>query len=211
MNMGRPSKNANTKPGKDKLIEAAFAMIRTQGYSSTTVDDLCAHAGVTKGTFFHYFETKEALAIAAAEQWSVTTNEFFRNAPYHQHSDPLDRFLGYIDFRKEILTGSISEFTCLIGTMVQEIHDSNPKIREACYSSIFGHAKILEDDILAAKKLYVPDAKWSVKSLALHTQSVIQGAFILAKASQDPKDASDSIEHLKNYVRYLFQTNPATH
>lgn len=202
--MGRPQKNITAKPSKDKLIEAAFSLIRTKGYASTTVDDLCEMAGVTKGTFFHYFETKEALAVAAADQWSVMTNGFFRTAPYHNHADPLDRFLGYIQFRKEILTGSTSEFTCLIGTMVQEVHNSSPHIREACYSSIFGHAKILEADIEAAQKLYAPNSTWKAKSLALHSQSVIQGAFILAKASQNTQDAADSIDHLLNYVSLLF-------
>jgi TetR/AcrR family transcriptional repressor of nem operon len=202
--MGRPSKTANTKSSKEKLIEGAFSIIRAKGYSATTVDDLCAFAGVTKGTFFHYFESKEALAVAAAENWSAVTNGFFRTASYHDHANPVDRVLGYIDFRKEILTGSIAEFTCLIGTMVQETYQSNPKIRDACYASIFGHSKGLEDDIQSAKKLYAPQAKWTVKTLALHTQAVIQGAFILAKASQDPQAAADSLDHLKNYVRLLF-------
>jgi TetR/AcrR family transcriptional repressor of nem operon len=203
--MARPTRDKNSKPAKEKLIEAAFTLIRTKGFSPTTVDEICELAGVTKGTFFHYFESKEALAVSAAENWSSITGELFKSAPYHKHKDPLDRFLGYIDFRKNILKGSTSEFTCLVGTMVQETHRSNPKIREACHLSIFGHSKTLEDDIRQAQKLYAPKSKWSAKSLALHTQAVLQGAFILAKASQDPKDALDSLDHLKNYVQLLFK------
>jgi len=211
--MARPKLKKDSKSAKEKLLEAAIAIIRIKGYAATTVDDLCEFAGVTKGTFFHYFETKETLAVAAAEQWSLMTSEFFKSASYHKCIDPLDRLLGYIDFRKQILIGTPSEFTCLVGTMTQEIHTSNPKIRDACHLSIFGHAKVLEDDILAAKKLHVPNSKWTVKSLALHTQSVLQGAFILAKASQDAKDAMESIDHLKNYIKILFEnknSNPKT-
>lgn len=202
--MGRPLKEKNQKPAKEKLMEAAFQLIRTKGYSSTTIEDICVNASVTKGTFFHYFETKEALAVAAAQHWSTTTGEFFRNASYHKHSNPLDRLIGYIEFRKEIIRGKTPEFTCLVGTMVQEAYDTNPEIRKACKDSIFGHAEVLEKDIQAAKKIYSPKAKWTAASLALHTQAVIQGAFILAKAGENPELAIQSIEHLKNYVQLLF-------
>lgn len=189
---------------KDKLLDAAFSLIRTKGYTSTTVDDLCEKAGVTKGSFFHYFESKEALAVAAADHWTDRNVHFFGDADFHKHKDPLDRFLGYIDFRREILRGKIPEFTCLVGTLVQEMHDTSPAIREACHKSIFGHAETLEQDISDAIRLHKPKNKFTAKSLAAHTQAVIQGAFILAKASGRADIAAESIDHLKAYVRLLF-------
>ena len=119
-------------PARQKLLEAALALIREKGYASTTVDDLCAKARVAKGSFFHHFKEKEALAVAAADYWSEATGAFFAAAPYHRHKDPLDRVLGYIDFRKSILKGEVAEFTCLVGTMVQEVYESHPAIRAAC-------------------------------------------------------------------------------
>lgn len=191
---------------KQKLLEAATNLIRTNGYGATTVDVLCDYAGVSKGTFFHYFKSKEHLAVEAAHNWSTMTTEFFDNAPYTQEKDPLKRLLGYIQFRKEILKGDVPEFTCLVGTMVQETFNSNPDIRNACFNSIFNHAAGLEEDIAAAKELYQRDADWTPKSLALHTQAVLQGSFILAKASGEVKYASESVDHLENYIRLLFKS-----
>src|SRR5262249_49685158 len=88
---------------KAKILDAAVSVIRAKGYAATTVDDLCAAAGVTKGAFFHHFKSKEDLAIAAAAYWSERARELFGAAPYHDHADPLARFLGYIDFRKSLL------------------------------------------------------------------------------------------------------------
>lgn len=203
--MARPKKDQNKKSSRQLLLEAATELIRTNGYTSTTVDALCEKAGVSKGTFFHNFISKEDLAVAAANRWSEITGEFFRTAPYHQQKDPLEKVLGYVRFRREILKGDIPEFTCLIGTMVQEVYSSHPEIKEACYHSIFEHAGALEANITEAKKLYVPKDKWTPKSLALHTQAVIQGAFILAKASGETKYASESIDHLENYIHLLFK------
>jgi TetR/AcrR family transcriptional regulator, transcriptional repressor for nem operon len=203
--MARPTKDIDKKPTRELLLEAATEIIRTKGYSATTVDDICENAKVSKGTFFHHFSSKEDLAVSAANRWAEITSQFFRQAPYQQKKDPLDRIIGYIRFRKEIIQGDLPEFTCLVGTLVQEIYSTHPEIKEACYRSIFHHAESLESDINEAKKIYANKAKWIPKSVALHTQAVIQGSFILAKASGQAKLAAESIDHLENYIHLLFE------
>ncbi|MFN3959639.1 MAG: TetR/AcrR family transcriptional regulator [Parvularculaceae bacterium] len=192
---------------REKLLEAALTAIREQGYAATSVDDLCARAGVTKGAFFHHFPSKEALAVAAADHWSETTSALFAAADYHRPADPLDRILAYLDFRKALIRGPFPKFTCLAGAMAQEVYAASEDIRDACRRSIEGHAQTLEADFGTAIRKYHVDGV-TAKSLALHTQAVIQGAFILAKAANDPARAVDSIEHLKRYVELLFQRKP---
>jgi TetR/AcrR family transcriptional regulator, transcriptional repressor for nem operon len=189
---------------RSKLLDAALSVIRTKGYSATTVDELCAAAGVTKGAFFHHFKSKDALGVAAAEHWSETTGELFAEAPYHDHADPLDRVLGYVALRKALLQGGVPEFTCLVGTMVQETYETAPAIRDACDRSISGHAATLEADIEAAMRDRGMSPNWTATSLALHTQAVLQGAFILAKAKGGPEIAADSVDHLIRYLKLLF-------
>jgi TetR/AcrR family transcriptional regulator, transcriptional repressor for nem operon len=193
-----------TSTAKAKLLDAAFSVIRTKGFAATSVDDLCAAAGVTKGAFFHHFKSKDDLAVAAANHWSEVTGALFAAAPYHQHDDPLQRVLGYLNFRKELLKGNVPEFTCLVGTMVQEAYDTNPQIRAACDASISGHADHIATDIAEAMKRYKIKADWTAESLALHTQAVLQGAFILAKAKGGAGIAAESIDHLARYIRLLF-------
>ena len=189
---------------RTRILDAARALIREKGYSAMTVDDLCARAGVTKGAFFHHFRSKEDLGVAAAQDWAQMTGALFEQAPYHAPEDPLERVLAYIRFRRDLVAGPIPEFTCVVGTMAQEIHDSIPAIRDACRDSIFAHAETLEADIQAAIDKYGIRAPFDAKSLALHTQAVIQGGFILAKAGQDPALAVQSVDHLECYFKLLF-------
>jgi TetR/AcrR family transcriptional repressor of nem operon len=144
------------------------------------------------------------LALAAAQHWSDVTGALFARAPYRDFPTPLERLLAYIDFRKALLRGELPEFTCLVGTMVQETYDSHPAIRDACEKSISGHAATLEQDINAAMLECGLPFEWTARSLALYTQSVIQGAFVLAKAQGGPGVATDCLDHLRRYLVLLF-------
>lgn len=188
---------------KTRLLDAAMQAFRTKGYAATTIEDVCKEAGLTKGSFFHHFKSKEELAIAGAEHFATMAAQLFASAPYHQPADPLERVLGYVDFREEILQGSLPEFTCYLGTLVQETYDSHPELRESCNKYISEHAATLAQDIAEAKRKYAPRATWTPESLGLFTQAVLQGAFILAKAKGGPTVAAECVQHLRHYIEML--------
>jgi TetR/AcrR family transcriptional repressor of nem operon len=193
-----------------KLLDAALSVIRTKGYAATTVDHLCETAGVTKGAFFHHFKSKDELGVAAAQHWSETMGQLFAGAPYHHQARALDRVIGYLEFRKTLLQGRVPEFTCLVGTMVQEAYDSIPAIRDACERSISDHAATLEADLREAMRAHGVSPGCTARSLALHSQAVLQGAFILAKAKGGPEIATESIDHLIRYLELLFLPKKST-
>jgi len=206
--MSRPTKHQPERgTARVRLLEAARDVIREKGFAATSVDDLCAAAAVTKGAFFHHFESKQALGVAAAAFWQETTSAFFAAAPYHAPADPLERVFAYIAFRKAIISDSLREFTCLVGTMVQEVYATAPAIRDACAASIFGHAATLEADFDAAIRQHRVRGV-TAQSLARHTQTVLQGAFVLAKAANNPELAREGLDHLECYVRLLFAPQP---
>ncbi len=204
-----PNRPFRPKPAnaKEKLLEAAVLLVRGNGFAATSVDQLCAQAGVTKGAFFHHFASKEALGVAAADYWSRCTGAFFAEAPFHHHADPVDRVLGYIDLRLALIGGPVESFSCVAGTMVQEAFRSSAAIRIACEASIMGNARALEADIAEAMAQRGVTGT-SAESLSRHVQVVIQGAFVLAKTQEEsaaPDMARDALRHLRRYFEFLFR------
>jgi TetR/AcrR family transcriptional regulator, transcriptional repressor for nem operon len=88
--------------------------------------------------------------------------------------------------------------------MTQDVCRSHPAILDAYAASIFGHAAMLEPDIRAAMEARGVVADWTAASLAAHTQAVLQGAFILAKATGDRTIARETVDHLRSYIEMLF-------
>jgi TetR/AcrR family transcriptional repressor of nem operon len=205
----RGSRTSRDGQARTRLLDAAVAVIRARGLTGTSVDDLCARAGVSKGAFFHHFPSKEALAVAAAEHWSRTTGALFAAAPYHAPADPLEKIMGYLDLRAALVQGTPADYGCLAGTMAQEVFDTSPAVRDACGASILGHAATLVPDIEGALAAYRTDLDPAARSaharsLAVHTQTVLQGAFVVSKAANDPTLVLDAIEHLRRYLRCVF-------
>ena len=198
------SPSTDTHDSKAKLISAALNVVRAKGFTATRVEDICAAAGLTKGSFFHHFKSKEDLALAAAQAWGEGAQALFADAPYTALADPRARLLGYIDFRKELLQGGFSDFTCFAGTTVQEVYDTHPAISDAVAKTISDHIAVLEPDVAEAMRVYGSDGTFSARSLTRYLQVVLQGAFVLAKAERNVDAAVESLDLLKRHIELLF-------
>ncbi len=195
---------------RERLLDGALAAIRENGYAATTVDDVCRRAKLSKGSFFHYFRSKDDLALAAIERWNNVAGELFANASYQALDDPLARIHGYLDLREAILSDSPAEFTCLLGTLVQETYASHPEIRIMCDRGFAMHIDPLVGDLELAKTRYAPRASFTAESVGYLIQAVLQGAFIFAKAQLRADPVRDALSHLHAYIDLLFHP-PFTH
>ena len=200
--------SARKKPlrgqARTALLDATLALVRRQGWAATSVEQLCATAGVTKGAFFHHFPSKDELGVAAARHWSDVTGPLFAAADYHQPADPLDRILAYIDYRAAIARGPLEAFTCFAGTTVQEVFATSDPMRIACGASILGHADTLARDFRLAIEQHPPRNEVSAGSLAAYTQTVLQGGFVMSKAQGHNGPLLEGLAHLRDYIELLF-------
>lgn len=188
---------------RTRLLQAALGVFRSKGYHATAVEDLCRAAGVTKGSFFHHFASKEEAGLAAVEYWNETTSELFATADWNRVEDPRARLLAYIDFREQLVQGEIPDFTCLLGTLVQEVYLSHPALARAAGEGIERHLDTLVATIEEAKRLHAPDDDWAPRDLARYVQAVLQGGFVLAKAGGGEQVARECVRQLRRHIENL--------
>lgn len=188
---------------KDKLLDAAQKLMLAKGYTATTVDEICAAAGVTKGSFFHYFAGKEDIAKATAEHFLEMQQRVFGEAKFREFDDPLDRIHGRLDLLVEIARNPKMPKSCLIGNFAQELSSTHPEIRNYCQCAFLGAAEDFERDLVAAKKRYAPRSSLDPTSVARLYISLIQGSMILAKAAQNAAVLEDNVEHFRKYINLL--------
>jgi len=183
---------------RQKLIQAATDLIRRKGYVATTIDDICVQSGVSKGAFFHHFKTKEELAEACLAAWDQMAAAMEEGAPFRQVADARQKVLGYLDFFAGVFSDPQIHKSCLAGTTVQEVSDTNPALRDAanvCFQNAGKRFQALLDEACRTAPAPVDTA-----SLAALWIATVQGSLILFKASQDPSVISQTLEHVKQYI-----------
>jgi len=176
-----------------------------KGFVATTVDEICEAAGLTKGSFFHYFESKEALGQAVLDRFVASRYQSIQAAPFSKNSDPLQRVYGYLDFVIKMSQEPSVRKGCLLGSFAQDLSETHPDIRKSCARHFTGWAELLKQDLDKAKAKYAPKARFDTSSLAEHFIAVFEGSIILAKSKRDPELFEKNLRHFKRYLKNLFE------
>lgn len=190
--------------GRERILDAAEALMQSRGFASTTVDDVCARARLTKGSFFHWFKSKDDLARTLLLRFCEKMSRHFQ-ASVSDVSDPLQRVYGLINAVADAAHESDLARGCLLGEFTMELCDCDTGMRKLCCSCFEDWASTIERELEAAKKVYAPRAKWNPESVARHFVAVTEGALLLAKAEGDGHPVSESMGHFRSYVESLFK------
>ena len=191
-------------PTKDRLLDAAERLMLAHGFAATTVDEICEAAKLTKGRFFHYFESKEELGQELLERFYALSRQK-RQGAWSKERDPLKRVYGYIDFMIKMSNECAGSQGCLLGTFAQELSDTNPKIRSMCEQAFGQWTQMLRRDLQEAKAQYAPRASFDTKSLAEHFIAILEGSKILARTQQDARIVEKNLGHFRRYLESVFE------
>ena len=190
-------------PTKEKLLDAAQSLVLAKGFVGTTVDEICRAAKLTKGSFFHYFDSKEELGVELLQRYCAHSKAAFKSGCCQEEKDPLKRVYGFLDFMVETVRKSAGK-GCLMGSMAQEMAETNAEIRSICAAGFHEMAENLKRDLGEAKSKYAPKATWDPASLADHFVAVLEGTMLLSKVRQNTGARENGLKHYKAYVKSLF-------
>jgi TetR/AcrR family transcriptional regulator, transcriptional repressor for nem operon len=170
---------------RDALVAAAIRRLRHDGYAATSVESICAAAGVTKGAFFHSFDSKEEVALAALDTYLAEIQQSYTHLSATWPRSPRARLASYLDASATIAESRLLRDGCLLGVLARE--ETTPKIARRCAAAFDRWAGTMLASIgRPAAELDLDDARFVL--------SVLQGSLILAKATGDIHVVRNALE-----------------
>jgi TetR/AcrR family transcriptional repressor of nem operon len=141
---------------KDKLIQVAFDLMWDQSYGSVSVGDICERAGVNKGSFYHFFESKADLAVEAyQEHWKEKRPEMDRI--FSSQVPPLERLQNWCKYMYEAQKNKAEKYGhvcgCPYASVGAEVATSDEKIRIKSEELLDCGRKYIESAIADAARL----------------------------------------------------------
>lgn len=174
---------------RHRILDAAERLVIENGFNATTLDQVIATAGTSKGAFFHHFDGKAGLAVALVERYAAGDIAQLDNAleATADIADPAARALAFVDVFVDGADELMSEqSSCLYAAMLAErqlIADGTTSaIRGAVVAWREGYATILRAAL--SERASAPDV--DADDLADHLFATFEGGFVLARALDDP-------------------------
>ncbi len=172
-------------PTRQRLLAIARHLMMTKGYNATTIEEICALGQVTKGAFFHYFKTKEALGEQVLKDYWALRSSQFGSVPWFDAPTPRLQLSQFLAVVAQVFMADPDGFTCLAGSFTQELASVHPAFQEKVAGLFEVWGAQIKPVLHAAKQQAAhPDAV-DVDLLADHIIAVVEGALILALARQD--------------------------
>ncbi|MBL4685084.1 MAG: TetR/AcrR family transcriptional regulator [Nannocystaceae bacterium] len=174
---------------RDRLLATMAALLHERGYTALSVSDICASAGLKKGSFYHFFESKQALALAALESYAEHNRAHLRemlSASGSVHNKLEGMFKAMYEGYRSQCEGDGQALGCPIGNLAGEMAGRNAEIT-AKLESIFGEwregLRQLLTQGVESGELDVTDPAAAAESLV----AFLEGAALLARTMSDPE------------------------
>lgn len=193
---------------REKIMDAAEALILQSGFAGTSIDRIIDQAGITKGTFFYHFESKAELAHTLVERYAASDLDKLDTnmARAEQLSrDPLQQLLIFVGlFREEAAELAEPYPGCLFASYVYEAGLFDASTLATIARTFETWRGRLSAKIAAAAERHPPRFPISHESLADMLTVVFEGAFIMSMTLKEPALLADQIDHYRNYLELLF-------
>ena len=188
---------------KEKIIDSTLEVMAGRGYRAVSVDEIITHAGVSKGSFYHSFKSKEELAMEALEEYERRGNAIIAKGAYARIEDPVEKAMAFVRYLEDIST-ELWRQGCLLGAVSLEVAESHPqllkKIDDLFVEFERGIATIF-NPALKARKV----RRMTGSELSRHLLAVIEGAIITAKTHGNPEYMKEGIANFGRYLEFLLR------
>jgi TetR/AcrR family transcriptional repressor of nem operon len=194
---------------RERILTAAERLVIDNGYAATSVDQVIAESGSSKGAFFHHFESKRALADALIDRYvasDIAHLEAALVAARSQTEDAVERAVGFVRYFEDMADEIMHEQSgCLYASMLTErgltATSATDPIVKAVLAWREGYADLLRDALGGRSEV-------DVDALSDHVFVTFEGAFLLARSTGEPAQMRAQLRILRELLTALLGAKP---
>src|SRR5437660_697935 len=190
---------------RDRLIESARYLFWDRGFAGTSMADLLTHAEVNSGSFYHFFESKEALLRAVLEGYIQALRPMVVDPAFARTDQPVERIFAILEGYRERILQTECKYGCPLGRLALEIDPENRPAHDLIAANFRGWIGAIRE-CLEQIKPRLPKGT-DPEALATYVLAVMEGGVMLSRsyASVEPFDLS--VAQLREHFRLLLRAD----
>jgi len=192
---------------KEKILDAAEALVLDHGYGATSIDQILEKTGITKGAFFYHFKSKSELAQALVARYIKRDDELLYSLVDKAEKlsrDPLQQILIFIGLLIEVFEGIEQPPGCVVASFVYQFEEFNVDTKSAVIKGFDEWHLVLDEKFCMALDKYPARIEVQAATLVDTLLSVFEGGLIVARMVSDANVMVKQLTQYKNYIELLF-------
>ena len=175
---------------RERIIDVAKERFHARGYADVGIKEICDNAKIQKGSFYHFFPSKEDLALTVIDEFAADWADGFVAEAFDPELAPMERIEFLIDaayfWQKSVKEKNGNIPGCLFGNLALEMSTKNDVLR-AKLNAVFSKAKTRFRDTLnqAVEKKEIKPLNTELTAEAM--LAYLEGMILLAKTENDPE------------------------
>ena len=181
---------------RDQILSKGARLIHAQGYKATGLKQILGAAGISKGSFYFYFKSKDDFGRAVIDHFTSSIDEVFASHLRDDGIEPLERLNRLLDYYESAFKKSKATLGCPIGNLSLELADTNEELRKRLQAAVEGFIARIEACLKEARSSGQFPIELSTEDTARFIFHGLEGAIMHMKVVK-------STEPIRTFRRYL--------
>jgi len=192
---------------RDRLIDSARFLFWDRGFAGTSMAELLAHAEVNSGSFYHFFDSKEALLRSVLEGYLHLLRPMVVDPAFATAKEPLGRIFAILAGYRERILGTDCRFGCPLGRLALEIDTENAPAHALIAQNFQGWIEAIRECLQEMKDAMPPDT--DLEALATYVLVVMEGGVMLSRSYRSVEPYDRAVAQLQHHFKLLLNSSPA--
>jgi TetR/AcrR family transcriptional regulator, transcriptional repressor for nem operon len=186
---------------RERLIDSARYLFWERGYAATSMSDLLARAGVNSGSFYHFFESKEALLRTVLDGYVLLLRPMVVDPAFAKSRDPIDRIFAILAGYRERIIQTDCRYGCPLGRLALEIDPENRPAHALIAENFRGWTDAVRECLEQSKDRLAEGT--DLEALSIFVLAVMEGGVMLSRSYRSVEPFDRVVAQLRQQFRLL--------